>query len=63
MLHDYPEALESVTLLTSSGGVFEITLDGEVIFSKKHQGRFPEDAELLSHLEALPAVQAGRESG
>jgi len=27
-------------------GVFEITVDGQLVFSKKQLGRFPEDAEI-----------------
>ena len=34
-------------LVASSGGVFEITVDGELIFSKKSLNRFPEDGEVL----------------
>lgn len=35
-----------VELVKGSGGVFEITVDGALGFSKKRIGRFPEDAEL-----------------
>jgi selenoprotein W-related protein len=34
-------------LVASSGGVFEITVDGKKVFSKKALGRFPEDGEVL----------------
>jgi selenoprotein W-related protein len=34
----------------SSGGVFEVTADDQLIFSKKAQGRFPEDEEVLGPL-------------
>ena len=37
----------------SSGGVFEVTLGDRLIFSKKREGRFPEDEEVLSEVEAL----------
>ena len=30
-----------IDLVKSSGGVFEITLDGELVYSKKQTGRFP----------------------
>ena len=30
-----------IELVKSSGGVFEITLDGELVYSKKATGRFP----------------------
>lgn len=36
-----------VQLIASSGGVFEIVVDGRLIFSKKKLGRFPEVGELV----------------
>jgi len=33
-------------MIPSSGGVFEVSLDGELIFSKKALERFPEDGEI-----------------
>jgi selenoprotein W-related protein len=35
-----------VELVESSGGVFEITRDGALLFSKKKLGRFPYDTEI-----------------
>ena len=40
------------TLIKGSGGVFEVVLDGQSIFSKKQQGRFPEPAEILERIPA-----------
>ena len=37
---------EEVELIKGIAGVFEITIDGELKFSKKQLGRFPEDAEI-----------------
>ena len=37
-----------VALKKGSGGVFEITVDGRLAFSKKALGRFPTDEEVLS---------------
>jgi selT/selW/selH-like putative selenoprotein len=39
-----------VNLLKSAGGVFEITIDGNLAFSKKALGRFPNDAEIETML-------------
>ena len=33
-------------LVASHGGVFEISVDGKTIFSKKLLGRFPDDGEV-----------------
>ena len=35
-----------VELISSGGGVFEVRLDEELIFSKKSLGRFPEHSEI-----------------
>ena len=35
-------------LILSGGGVYEIILDGELIFSKKTLGRFPDDGEVVA---------------
>ena len=36
-----------IDLVASSGGVFEITIDDKLVFSKKKEGRFPTDNEIL----------------
>jgi selenoprotein W-related protein len=35
-----------INLVKSSGGVFEIKIDGELVFSKRALGRFPTDEEV-----------------
>ena len=35
-----------IKLVPSGGGVFEITLNDDLIFSKKALGRFPDDGEI-----------------
>ena len=37
-----------VELVRGSGGVFEITVDGRLAFSKKAKGRFPDDDEVAA---------------
>jgi selT/selW/selH-like putative selenoprotein len=39
-----------VDLRRSGGGVFEITVDGRLAYSKKATGRFPTDEEIRSVL-------------
>lgn len=38
--------------MPSHGGVFEVTVDGELIFSKRKEGRFPESDEILAALKS-----------
>lgn len=39
-----------VELLPSTGGVFEVTVDGKSVFSKKELKRFPEEGEIAGLL-------------
>jgi selenoprotein W-related protein len=39
-------------LIGSGGGVFEVTVDDVLTFSKKALGRFPEDGEIVQLIEA-----------
>lgn len=55
MLPKYKQKIESWTLVPSDGGKFELTLDGELIFSKKKEGRFPENKEILELLDKAMA--------
>jgi selenoprotein W-related protein len=42
MLFTFGAELGEVALIPGSGGIFEVRLNGEVIWNKKQQGRFPE---------------------
>ncbi len=39
-----------VELIASSGGVYEIVVDGQLIYSKKSTGTFPDDQKILGQL-------------
>lgn len=39
--------LESVTVIPSDGGRFEVAVDGELVFSKKELGRHAEPGEVV----------------
>jgi selenoprotein W-related protein len=38
-------------LVAGSGGVFDVTVDGKRVFSKKETGRFPEPGEIAGMLK------------
>ncbi len=42
---EYPEA--KVRLVESAGGVFEVTVDGDLIFSKKELDRHANEGEVI----------------
>jgi selenoprotein W-related protein len=46
LLMTFGDRLGAVALVPGSGGVFEVQLGGEVIFSRDSAGRFPESREL-----------------
>jgi selenoprotein W-related protein len=39
-----------VRLIESSGGVFEVVVDGSLVYSKKQTGEFPDEAQLLGKI-------------
>ena len=49
LLSSFGQDLGAVTLVPGTGGVFEITLDGETIWERKRDGGFPE-AKVLKRL-------------
>jgi selenoprotein W-related protein len=46
LLTTFEQELGEVALLPGTGGVLEVRLDGEVMFSRAREGRFPEAKEL-----------------
>ncbi len=46
LLTTFEQDLAGVTLRPGSGGVFEITLNQKLLFSRKEAGRFPEAKEV-----------------
>jgi selenoprotein W-related protein len=46
LLTTFETELGGVTLVPGTGGVFQVTLDGALLWSRKDQGRFPEMKEL-----------------
>ena len=43
---EYQEEIESFDLEPGSGGEFEFSIDGDLAYSKKETGQYPELAEL-----------------
>ncbi|OGO49854.1 MAG: hypothetical protein A2148_02505 [Chloroflexi bacterium RBG_16_68_14] len=44
--------LAELTLVPGRGGVFDVRIDGELVFSQKEEGRFPEPREIKDALRA-----------
>jgi len=50
LLATFGEQLGEVALVPGSGGVFEVLLDGEPVFSRREAGRFPESKEIKQRI-------------
>jgi selenoprotein W-related protein len=48
LLHDYQHVIDDLTVITGSGGVFDVEVDGELLFSKKAESRHAEEGEVLA---------------
>ena len=61
ILMTFGENITNLNLKPSSGGVFTISLDGEILFSRKQEGRFPESKEIkqLIRDRILPEMDLG----
>lgn len=51
LLNKYKNQLTQVALIPSSGGAFEITANGEKVYSKLETGRFPDERVLLAEMD------------
>lgn len=51
----------SVTLIPAESGVFRVSLDEEVIFDRKDEGRFPEPKEIKQRVR--DRIDPGRDLG
>ena len=58
LLHDYQHVISDVELVTGSGGVFDVEVDGRLLFSKKAVGRHAEPGEVLRRFreQIVPGV-------
>ena len=46
LLTTFEKELRGVTLVPGEGGVLDVRLEGQIIFSRQQKGRFPESKEL-----------------
>ena len=53
MKDKYKDKLEDIDLIASSGGAFEISVDGKLVFSKLKTGSFPAPEEVTDAIDAM----------
>ena len=51
LLSRWAPIIRAIELVSGSNGRFDITLDGELVFSKKAVGRFPKPGEVAGEFE------------
>jgi selenoprotein W-related protein len=47
LLHDYQHVIGELRVVTGSKGVFDVEVDGELLYSKKQTGRHAQEGEVL----------------
>ncbi len=48
LLSAYQHVIESLTLVTGAKGIFDVEVDGELLYSKRDTGRHAEPGEVLA---------------
>lgn len=57
LLVTFEDELGGVTLIPGTGGVFDVTVDGRLVWSRKAEGRFPEMKELKQRIRDVIAPE------
>ncbi len=52
LLETYKQQIEDMKLVPSGGGCFELTADGELLYSKLKTGTFPDEKAMLEAVGA-----------
>ena len=60
LLSNHQHQIESLTLITGSKGVFDVEVDGALIYSKSETGRQAEPGEVLAAFEQLLPIDFRR---
>ena len=50
MLTEYKQRIQSLELEPSGGGCFELTINGELVYSKLKTGEFPEEDAMVAEI-------------
>ena len=48
LLSNYQHVIESLTFVTGDKGIFDVTVDGDVLYSKRSTGRHADHGEVLA---------------
>ena len=53
ILEELKQKVEGLDLQPSGGGCFEVTVDGELVYSKLETGEFPADGDIVGAIQKL----------
>lgn len=51
LTEEFPGKIDGFKLIPSRGGCFELTVNGELVYSKLQTGEFPDEEKLVDELE------------
>jgi selenoprotein W-related protein len=51
LITELKSRIKRLVLIPSTGGRFEVSIDGKLIYSKLQTGRFPDYQEIRKHIE------------
>lgn len=57
LLSTFDGEIAELTLKPSAGGIFEVTADNQLVWSRKQEGRFPEITELKQRVRDVIAPE------
>jgi len=55
LLNTFKQRIQNLKLIPASGGCFELTANGKLIYSKLQTGKFPDEKAILTQVETLLA--------
>jgi selenoprotein W-related protein len=50
LLSEYKQRIKDMKLIPEGGGCFELSVNGELLYSKLKTGQFPDEAQMLAEV-------------
>ena len=51
MLEDFEDRIETIEIVTGKGGIFDVHVDGDLVFEKSMLGRYPDPDDVIPLLQ------------
>lgn len=59
ILKQYKAKIDELKLIPSDGGRFELSIDGDLVYSKLATGQFPDEEEIIDQISKRVTAAAG----